>query len=195
LISSNADLKAALRHEALARRGEVRIDTRGTLSQRLADEGLRLARLWRTRVVSAFYPLPDEPDTLGLLEALANEGLATALPAVVSKRSPLTFRLWRLGDPVRMGMKSILEPVEHGPAVAPDLLFVPLACFDRCGRRIGYGAGFYDCTLARLRATGSVLAVGVGFAVCEVASVPDEPHDQSLDAVVTEHETIFFNKQ
>ncbi len=81
------------------------------------------------------------------------------------------------------------------PSVEPDLLFVPVACFDRCGHRIGYGAGYYDRSLQLLRAAKRIHAVGVAYGVCEVASVPYEAHDQSLDVVVTENETIFVRER
>jgi 5-formyltetrahydrofolate cyclo-ligase len=89
---------------------------------------------------------------------------------------------------------SIREPSDEAPVAEPDLLFVPLACFDRRGHRIGYGAGFYDRTLANLRATKPVHAIGVAYGICEVAAVPYESHDQTLDAIVTERETILFTK-
>jgi 5-formyltetrahydrofolate cyclo-ligase len=187
------DPKATLRREALARRGAVAPGARVAFSRRLANEGMRLARLWRPRAVSAFHTLRDEPDTLQLLSALAAEGFATALPVVVGRESPLTFRLWRPGDPTRLGAMSIAEPLEEAPAVEPDLLFVPLACFDRRGHRIGYGAGYYDRTLAGLRAIKPIHAVGVAYGVCEVAAVPYEAHDQSLDAIVTDQETILIS--
>jgi 5-formyltetrahydrofolate cyclo-ligase len=185
--------KTALRREALARRKTVAPAARAAFSRRLADEGSRLARLWRPRAVSAFHPFRDEPDTLELLVALAAGGFATALPVVVGRGSPLVFRSWRPGDPTRSGAMSIAEPLEGAPKVEPDLLFVPLACFDRRGHRIGYGAGFYDRTLAGLRAIKPVHAVGVAYGVCEVAAVPYEAHDQSLDAIVTEQETMLFD--
>ena len=140
-----------------------------------------------------FHPLRDEPDTLQLLHALTAEDFATALPVVVGRGSALTFRLWRPGDPTRTGAMSIPEPLETAPAVDPDLLFVPLACFDRRGHRIGYGAGYYDRSLARLRAMKAVHAVGVAYGVSEVAAVPDEAHDQRLDAILTERQTILFS--
>ena len=111
----------------------------------------------------------DEPDTLPLLNALAEDGFATALPVVVGRGSSLLFRRWRPGDPTRVGAMSIREPVETARVVDPDLLFVPLACFDRRGHRIGYGAGYYDLTLARLRATKPVHAAGIAYGVCEIA--------------------------
>ena len=183
---TNADPKRALRRDALALRRVVASGVRAAFSRRLAEEGSRLARLWRPQVVSAFHPLRDEPDTLELLKALAAEDFATALPVVVGRGSALTFRLWRPGDPTRTGPMSIAEPLETAPAVDPDLLFVPLACFDRRGHRIGYGAGYYDRSLARLRAMKAVHAVGVAYGVSEVAAVPDEAHDQRLDAILTE---------
>jgi 5-formyltetrahydrofolate cyclo-ligase len=193
LTSTNADPKAALRREALARRGAVGAEARAAFSLRLADEGLRLARRWRPRFVSAFHALRGEPDTLPLLAALAAENFATALPVVVGRGSPLAFRLWRPGEATRAGPMSIPEPLATTSAVEPDLLFVPLACFDRRGHRIGYGAGYYDRSLARLRAIKPVRAVGVAFGVCEVAAVPYEAHDESLDAMLTDQETLLFS--
>jgi 5-formyltetrahydrofolate cyclo-ligase len=194
LTSNKADPKALLRSEALARRGQIEPGARAVFGRRLAEEGSRLARLWRPPIVSVFYPIRDEPDTLLLLTALADAGFATALPVVVGRGSALVFRLWRPGEPTRIGSMSIREPVEDAPVAQPDLLFVPLACFDRRGHRIGYGAGFYDRTLANLRAIKPIHAIGVAYGICEVAAVPYESHDQPLDAIVTEQETIFITK-
>ena len=67
---------------------------------------------------------------------------------------------------------------------------MPLAAFDRRGHRIGYGAGHYDRTLARLRALKPIVAVGVAYGVAEIAAAPDEAHDQRLDYVLTDSELI-----
>jgi 5-formyltetrahydrofolate cyclo-ligase len=195
LISTDADPKAALRREALARRRALGPDARAVLTRRLIDEGLRLAEAWAPSVVSAFHPIREEPDALALLQALSDAGFATALPVVADRSSHLTFRLWRPGDPTGIAAMGIPEPLDSAPEVDPDLLFVPLACFDRRGHRIGYGAGYYDRSLARLRAMKSIHAVGVAYGVCEVAAVPYEAHDQPLDAVVTEQETIFVRER
>ena len=72
----------------------------------------------------------------------------------------------------------------------PDLLFVPLAAYDRAGNRLGYGAGYYDRTLAGLRATKSITAVGVAFGIQEMAEIPVEAYDEKLDYVLTDHEWI-----
>jgi 5-formyltetrahydrofolate cyclo-ligase len=194
LISTAASPKTMLRRDALARRSAIDSATHAAFGRRLAEEGLRLARLWGAPIVSAFHSLHGEPETLGLMTALASQGFATALPAVVAPDAPLTFRLWRPGEPTRAGAMSIREPLAEAEVVNPDLLFVPLACFDRRGYRIGYGAGFYDRSLARLRAMKPVRAIGVAFGSSEVDSVPDESHDQILDGIVTEQETILFTE-
>ena len=88
------------------------------------------------------------------------------------------------------GCMDIPEPPADAEVVSPDVLFVPLAVFDRRGHRIGYGAGFYDRTLAALRAQKSIVAVGVAYSAQEVLYVPNDDHDQSLDMIVTEKDTI-----
>ena len=84
----------------------------------------------------------------------------------------------------------IPEPRASAPVLDPDLLFVPLAAFDRAGQRIGYGAGFYDVTLEALRARKPIVAVGVAYAAQEVEAVPREDHDERLDFILTERELI-----
>ncbi len=185
--------KASLRSAALARRAAVDLRTRTAFAADLPERGLGLARRWCTApVVSAFLPIRGEPDTLPLLDALSAAGFTLALPATPPRGEPLRFRAWRPGDALAPGRFGTAEP---GPAAAeldPDLLFVPLAAFDARGCRLGYGAGYYDGALRRLRAARPVLAVGVAFAAQEVAAVPTEPHDERLDAVLTERGLTTF---
>jgi 5-formyltetrahydrofolate cyclo-ligase len=186
--------KGALREEALRRRGALGPEIRAMFSARLAEQGLAIARRVGARVASAFLSIKDEPDTLPLLAALAESGFHTALPITVSRAAPLTFRLWRPGDPTQPGAMNIPEPLASAKIVDPDLLFVPLACFDRRGHRIGYGAGHYDRSLESLRAKGPVTAVGVAYSASQAPEIPDEPHDQRLDFILTERELIDCGK-
>jgi len=184
------DRKTELRRQALERRRDVDAATRAALSARLAAVGLAWATRWRPRVVAAFSPIRDEPDTGPLLAALQAHGFATALPVAHGRSAPLAFRLWRAGEPLARGALGVPEPAVAAPLVEPDLLFVPLAAFDRRGHRIGYGAGCYDRALKRLRANGPIRAVGVAYAVSEIDAAPDEPHDERLDFILTEREWI-----
>ncbi|MGA7972759.1 MAG: 5-formyltetrahydrofolate cyclo-ligase, partial [Pseudolabrys sp.] len=74
--------------------------------------------------------------------------------------------------------------------VAPDIVIVPLAAFDRTGNRIGYGAGYYDMTLAALRAKKNVTTIGLAFAAQEMPQVPTGARDERLDLVLTEREVM-----
>jgi 5-formyltetrahydrofolate cyclo-ligase len=186
---TDAVSKAALRAEALARRGQVSADAATAFGARLAARGTAFAKEQGAKLASAFWAINDEVPTLPLLETLAESRIATALPVMMGFGRPLEFRQWAPGSPLAETKWGIMEPVP-APEVFPDLVFVPLLAFDRRGNRLGYGAGFYDRTLARLRARHSILAVGVGFAVQEFSAIPAEPYDEKLDYVLTDSDWI-----
>jgi 5-formyltetrahydrofolate cyclo-ligase len=100
------------------------------------------------------------------------------------------MRAWDFGEPLASGVWGIREPQAAAPEIAPDIVIVPLLAFDRAGHRIGYGAGYYDLTIAALRARQAVVAVGLAFAAQEIAEVTASPHDAPLDLVLTEREVI-----
>lgn len=135
--------------------------------------------------VGGYWPLGSELDVRPLLLHLVDHGRIAALPESGPRGQPLTFRHWDAGVPMRTGRYGIAEP-DGTAAVVPAVLLVPLLAFDRTGHRLGYGAGYYDRTIAALRAAGPLLTIGVGFAAQEVERVPTGPHDEPLDWIVTE---------
>ena len=182
--------KADLRAQALARRDAASTESAGAFAQRIAAVGLALAQRVRPDFVSAYFAIRNEPSTLPLLETLSQAGFRTALPVTGARNTPLVFRQWRPGEPTSQGKMSIHEPLPEAPEALPDLLFVPLAAFDRAGNRIGYGAGFYDRTLSKLRALKPICAVGIAYACQALPEIPHEAHDERLDFVLTETELI-----
>jgi 5-formyltetrahydrofolate cyclo-ligase len=102
---------------------------------------------------------------------------------------PLRFRAWRPDVALVPGPFGALVP-EAGEEIRPQVLIVPLVAFDRTGLRLGYGGGYYDRTLALLRARGPVHAVGFAYAAQEAPALPSEATDLPLDAVVTEEEVV-----
>ncbi len=189
-IADPADQKARMRRAALERRAGVSEAEREAFAERLAVEGVAIARRALVRTVAAFWPVGTEPDTLMLMAALDYHDFVAALPVTGAQGEPLTFRRWREGQPLVEGPMRIPEPSPRLPQVFPDLLFVPTAAFDRRGYRVGYGGGFYDVTLAAMRARRPVPAIGLAYACQEVERVPEEDHDQPLDFVLTENELI-----
>jgi 5-formyltetrahydrofolate cyclo-ligase len=181
--------KADLRRAALQRRAALPDEVRQAFAMRAGHEGLALARRYESRIAAAYWPIRDEADPLPLLAQLAAAGLTIALPVVAGPGQPLIFRQWPPSHPLVDAPLGLKEPARDSPATDPDLIFVPLAAFDRAGHRIGYGAGYYDATLAALAAKRP-LAIGLAFSEQEVASIPAEAHDHSLAFVITERETI-----
>lgn len=159
--------------------------------------GERLRKNFRSAIavpagvaISGYWPMEGEMDPRVLMAELAARGHALGLPVVQGRGKPLLFRAWRRGDALVPGSLGIPAPRPEAAPLVPGLLLVPLLAFDREGFRLGHGAGYYDMTLAGLRAAGPVLAVGIAYAGQEVARVPREAHDQPLDWVVTEGEAI-----
>jgi 5-formyltetrahydrofolate cyclo-ligase len=168
---------------------------RSELAKAAPDAAERLTLPLKPRIVAGYRPFRDEIDPLPLMLKLAAGGARLALPVTPPRglASPLTFRAWNPGEALAAGGFGVHEPT-GGEAVTPDLILVPLLAFDRRGHRLGYGQGHFDRTLAGLRAGGPVTAVGLAFAEQEVAELPDEPHDQALDAILTEKEYIEVRK-
>jgi len=181
--------KADLRAAALARRDALPAVERKSAAEAIAARAFPL-RVTPGTIVSGFMPLKSEISPLPLLQKLAAAGAQLALPKIAGRGQPLVMRAWNWGEPLEPGQWGIREPKADAPEVAPDIVLVPLLAFDRSGHRIGYGAGYYDLTIAQLRARKAVTAVGIAFAAQEVAAVPTTPRDARLDLVLTEKEVI-----
>jgi 5-formyltetrahydrofolate cyclo-ligase len=183
------DSKAALRREAMVRRDALPPDARQAAAEAIAVRKFPLG-IAPGAIVSGFMPLTSEINPLPLMRKLAGQGARLALPVVASRGKPLIMRAWVFGEPLIAGVWGIREPKLEAAVVDPDILLVPLLAFDRVGHRIGYGAGYYDLTLAQLRARKAIIAVGLAFAAQEVATVPATPRDARLDLVLTEQEVL-----
>ena len=190
--SEKTALRVRLR--GLRRRLAIEVpDAAGRAARRLP-----LSRFSRFRIVSAYHPQGSELDPQPLLEAIlgVDPGFAqAALPVALDRESPLKFRLWRPGDALAPDAVGILSPPASAPEVAPNLVIAPLLGFDRRGGRLGQGAGHYDRTLADLRRDRPVFVLGLAYAGQEVDAVPTDPHDQRLDAILTETEFIEVARQ
>lgn len=141
-------------------------------------------------VVAVYHPIKDELDTGPLAAALRERGARLALPVGDARNAPLVFRLHDGVAPLVPGRHGELTPPPQAPLVRPDIVVTPLLAFTRRGDRLGYGGGYYDRTLASLRAAGSVVAVGYAYGAQEVDALASGPLDQRLDWIVTERGAI-----
>ncbi len=188
-MEASSQEKTELRVAAQARRDALPPDMRKAAADAIAARAFPLA-ITPGAIVSGFMPMRSEINPLPLMQKLSEAGAQLALPAVAGRGKPLVMRAWAWGEPLDRGQWGIREPKPEATELEPDILLVPLLAFDRTGHRIGYGAGYYDMTIARLRAIKPVTAIGVAFAAQEVAKVPATERDARLDLVLTERETI-----
>lgn len=137
-------------------------------------------------VVAGYRPVRGEMDPAPLMETFLLEQALLALPVVTGPEQALQFRSYAPGDTLIRGAFGIEEPEPRKPVLTPSLVLVPLVAFDSRCHRLGYGGGYYDRTLAALRANGPVIAVGLAYEAQRVARLPAGSHDRVLDYVVTE---------
>jgi 5-formyltetrahydrofolate cyclo-ligase len=133
--------------------------------------------------LGCYWPFRREYDCLPLMRKVIEAGGEVALPVVLQKNHPLEFRPWTPTAKMEAGVWNILHPAE-GPAVHPAALLIPLVGFDEAGYRLGYGAGYYDRTIAAM--PKPPLTIGVGFELCRLASIHPQPHDIPMDYIITE---------
>ncbi|MEM1386578.1 MAG: 5-formyltetrahydrofolate cyclo-ligase [Pseudomonadota bacterium] len=182
------DAKTAARKAAFARR-------KAAFDAGLASHGA--ARLkavladYRGRVVAGYMPIRTEIDPLTAMAAHAAHS-PVVVPVIVAEGQPLAFHRWSPGTEMKAGPFGAQIPALAEP-LKPSVLIVPLVAFDRRGGRLGYGGGFYDRTLERLRKSGPITAIGFAFAAQEAETLPLETTDQPLDMVVTERDTLILS--
>jgi 5,10-methenyltetrahydrofolate synthetase len=175
--------RTAERKRLLAQRLSVPASMRTGHAEQIARHLDALIGDPRGRIVSGYWPIRGEPDLRGWLGELQRRGARTALPVVVVKGMPLVFRLWKQGERLERGVWNIPVPVD-GEVVEPDIALAPLVGFDAQCYRLGYGGGYFDRTLARL--PPSAMAIGVGYAEAEIATIYPQPFDIPMRHIVTE---------
>ena len=183
--------KEQIRRATLAMRDALPAATRQAGARAIAERAFPVV-VPPGAIVSGFMPIGSEINPIPLMQRLAAAGARLALPVVVGRGKPLEMRVWAFGEPLTEQQWNIKIPPPGAPAIDPDIMLVPLAAFDRTGHRIGYGAGYYDMTIAALRARRKLVTIGLAFSAQEVAAIPSSVHDQRLDFLMTERETIDF---
>jgi 5-formyltetrahydrofolate cyclo-ligase len=129
------------------------------------------------------WPIKGEYDARHLARTLRSRGALTALPVVVAPRTPLIFREWHPGVSMVPGPLDIPYPVDS-PEVVPEAVLLPMNGWDQQGFRLGYGAGFFDRTLASL--AKRPLTIGVTYELAKLDTIHPQSWDLPMDYVVTE---------
>lgn len=182
----------ARRKDCLAWRHSMTAAERAELGRsviaRLRDEPLDLA----DRTVGFYWPIKGEIDLRDFITRLIRVGCRSALPVVVEKRRPVEFWAWTPESAMRLGDWRIPVPAERDLVTDATVLLVPLVGFDNGGFRLGYGAGYYDRTLAA--ASPRPITVGIGYERTRLDTIYPQPHDIPMDAIVTEEGFTWFER-
>jgi len=161
----------------------------------MADYGGEAIDVLPGAVISGFLPIRSEADIRPLMDRLRIRGARVCVPVIIDKQTIVFRQLAEAGSLVP-GSFGTVGPADDAALLEPDILLVPLSAFDRTGQRIGYGGGYYDRAIALLRQKGLArLLIGIAFDCQEVPSVPAEPHDVRLDAILTESGLRIFSPE
>lgn len=181
--------KAELRQQMLEKRAALSAEVRLRAAEEASRTAIELIGQ-EGGPVAIYWPVRNELSPLILAEHLYARKIPLCLPVVLEKDQPLQFRSWAPGDALHKGKYGIDEPSQKAPFVVPTILIVPLIAFDPKGGRLGTGGGYYDRTLKALRFSGPIKAYGYAFSLQEVKIIPHEPHDELLDAIITEKTVV-----
>jgi 5,10-methenyltetrahydrofolate synthetase len=181
-MSQDQTDKSKLRQQLIAARQAIAPEQRAQWDIVI---GNRLSTWLQTHAphsLGVYWPIRAEPDLREFYDEWTRQGVQLALPVVIDKNAPLKFFAWKPGEPlVRDGM-GVMAPASRANEIVPETVLIPCVGFTRQRYRLGYGAGFYDRTLA---AASRPRAVGVAYSnTC--ADFPIAPHDVALDIIVTE---------
>ena len=185
-MSRLEEQKKAARAAAFARRAAAHSEAGGACAGLLSE----VLAGYRGVPLSGDMPMRTEIDPLPAMAEAAAHGVV-GVPVIAGKAMPLRFSRWEPDAPMREGPFGAMIP-EVEEVFEPEILIVPLVAFDAGGNRLGYGGGFYDRTLAGLRARRATLAIGFAFDAQQAERLPLEPTDERLDMVVTESRVLEF---
>jgi len=188
------ELKAQYRNERLAARDAIPADERIEKALAMATHGGDAIDIEPGTVVSGFLPIRSEADIRPLMAHFRARGARLCVPIILDK-STIVFRELVPGAPLVPCGFGTSGPGPEAEVLDPGIMLIPLSAFDKTGHRIGYGAGYYDRAITRLHEKGlNPRLIGIAFDCQEVPSVPAEPHDVRLDAILTESGLNFVSE-
>jgi 5-formyltetrahydrofolate cyclo-ligase len=163
------------------------------LHQRIVELVLKTLEFTADSVIAGYWPLQTELDARPLMMVLAERGHTLCLPVVGEGQGFLSFKQWKPGVALERGRFGVMIPSKTSEVCSPTVLFVPLLAWNKDGHRLGYGQGYYDRTLAELRSRKIITAIGFGYECQYSETLPIEPTDQPLDAIITEQRIVKLN--
>jgi 5-formyltetrahydrofolate cyclo-ligase len=143
--------------------------------------------------IAAYYPVDNEVNVLNFFEKMAYKKFKILLPVIKSSKI-MNFKSWIFKEPLYVNSFGILEPKNKNRDLIPDVVLVPLVAFDRKLNRIGYGRGYYDRKLKKIKNKNTnIISIGLAYSFQKCLSIPTNKHDFKLDYIFTERGIISSN--
>ena len=136
------------------------------------------------KVIGGYYPYNNEIDTIEILKKFEKKNNYISLPKI-KKNFQMDFYEWSSQDPLVINKYGIPEPISN-KIVYPDILLVPLVAYDKYLNRLGYGGGFYDRYIKKIKKRKKIFTIGFGYTFQKINKVPINKYDIKLDFIVTE---------
>ena len=150
----------------------------------LLKDILKKFNLLRNKKIGAYFPINFEINCLEILKQLEKSGNKISLP-ITRKGNKMDFFEWSFKEPLSIGKIGIPEPFSK-KKVYPDILLVPLVAFNKHKFRLGYGGGYYDRYIKKIKKLKKIIAIGMAFSFQKVKKLPTQEHDEKLDLIFTE---------
>jgi len=140
--------------------------------------------------IAAYYPVDNEVNILNFFEKTTYKNFKILLPVIKSSKV-MNFKSWVFKEPLYVNNFGILEPKNTNRDLTPDVILVPLVAFDRNLNRIGYGRGYYDRKLRKLKKINkNVISIGLAYSFQKCLTIPTNKYDFKLDYIFTERGII-----
>ena len=139
----------------------------------------------KNKKVGGYYPINYEINCLEILKKLENAGYEISLP-VIKKRNEMDFFQWSFNQPLYTSKFGIPEPSKI-KKIYPDIILVPLVAFDKFKYRLGYGGGYYDRYIHKVKKIKKILTIGLAYSFQRMDKIPINKFDKKLDIILTEN--------
>ena len=137
-------------------------------------------------IIAGYYPSNYEANILPFLRQAQKKSFKVSLPVISSSRL-MNFKFWNFKEPLFINKFGILEPNAMNKKITPDFILVPLVAFDNKLNRIGYGKGYYDRALQKIRKIKKrAIFLGIAYSFQKYNNIPTNKHDFRLDYIFTE---------
>ena len=135
--------------------------------------------------VGIYYPISSEISPLKLIKIFNKMSIEICLPVICKNTKELVFSKFEDEKSLAKNKYDIYEPTKVDQ-ITPDIIFVPMVGFDKNLNRLGYGKGYYDKIISKLRKTKKIFVIGLAYDNQKVQNIPTENHDEKMDIILTD---------